>query len=76
MLWNFNRRRPERGPCGHSYPEVVRVKDDYSDGKSFRTFDCIQCGRYEFEIPGFAYSRRIISDEEIREARKGSKKLG
>lgn len=50
----------EPSPCGHYFPEVIRLRDaQKSDGCS-RVFDCLHCGEYQELIPPEEYSEKSI----------------
>ena len=69
-MWIPDIKKPEEGPCGHYYPEVIRARDYSSQGRYFRVFDCIKCGRYEREVSKKICSRKRNSNKEIEETRK------
>lgn len=42
----FSGQQPS--PCGHYYPDVLRLRDEKRQGGAFvRILDCSYCGRYE-----------------------------
>jgi len=70
-------------PCGHYYPDVLRLRDEKKpDGTFVRIVDCSYCGRYELRLDPRALSRDLVrklrkkgfdvgtSEEELAEVRK------
>lgn len=46
----------QASPCGHYYPDVVRIKDWTRGRISRRLLNCICCGGYLVPIEGYAVS--------------------
>jgi hypothetical protein len=60
----FSGQRPS--PCGHYYPDVLRLRDERrQDGTFVRIVDCSYCGKYELQL-----DVRMLAEELVRELNK------
>ena len=50
----------KRQPCGHYYPDVVRVKSIKKDGDYFNVLSCAICGEYIVKLYPERTSDRLI----------------
>jgi hypothetical protein len=49
----------ERG-CLHSYPDVIRFRDEKRDNRYYRVAECCHCGMTEEELNPREFSRKLI----------------
>jgi len=51
----------EPSPCGHYYPDVLRLRDEKrKDGSLVRIMDCSYCGRYELLLDARHLDRELV----------------
>ena len=52
-------------PCGHYYPDVLRLHDIHLSSEAVRIYSCIECGEYIKSISKIAFSKQKGLPERI-----------
>ncbi len=60
-------------PCGHYYPNVMRVKDIIREGSAVRILDCEICHKqYEMEISPESFNEESIHEVDLPTLRESA----
>ena len=63
----------EPSPCGHYYPDVLRVGDFKLGSKCFRMLNCICCGNYFVPISLVGYHQKMSKMKDATKFREAER---